>query len=126
MIKKLAIPFLFIVSLLVGCSSDEEEFVFPEASFTMSSDVVKVNEPLSFEVKMTAGEKEVKDADVSFEYWLEEKADEEHTTMPAENAGDGTYTGEISLTEPGVYSVYFHADALDMHLMDKYQFTVTE
>ncbi|HHW39316.1 MAG TPA: FixH family protein [Bacillales bacterium] len=126
MVKKLATPFLFLVILLVGCSSSEDEFIFPEAAFTMSSDVVKVNEPLTFEVKITAGEKEVKDADVSFEYWLDEKADEQHTTMPAENVGDGTYTGEISLSEPGIYSVYFHADALDMHLMDKYQFTVTE
>ncbi|KEF38238.1 YtkA [Schinkia azotoformans MEV2011] len=124
--KKWVIPFLFLVSLLAGCSSSEEEFIFPEAAFTMSSDIVKVNEPLTLEVKVTAAEKEVNDADVSFEYWLEEKADEEHTKIPAENAGKGTYTGEISLSEPGVYSVYFHADALDMHLMDKYQFTVTE
>lgn len=126
MIKKLVIPFLFIIISLVGCSSSEEEFVFPEAAFTMSSDVVKVNEPLTFEVKITAGEKEVKEADVGFEYWLEEKADEEHTTISAENAGNGTYTGQVSLSEPGIYSVYFHADAMDMHLMDKYQFTVTE
>lgn len=115
-----------MVILLVGCSSSEEEFVFPEAEFTMSSDVVKVNEPLTFQVKITAGEKEVKDADVGFEYWLEEKADEEHTTIPAKNAGSGIYTGEVSPSEPGIYSVYYHADALDMHLMNKYQFTVTE
>lgn len=115
-----------MISFLVGCSSSEEEFVFPEAAFKMSSDVVKVNEPLTFEVKITAGEKEVEDADVSFEYWLEEKADEEHTTIEAENAGTGTYTGEISLSEPGVYSGYYHVDALDMHLMDKFQVTVSE
>ncbi|HHY74477.1 MAG TPA: FixH family protein [Bacillus bacterium] len=125
MVKKIIVPFFLVVFLLVGCSS-EEDFVFPEAEFSMSTEVAKVNEPITFEVKITAAEKNVKDADVSFEYWLEEKADEDHTTIQANNIGDGVYSAEVSIAESGTYFVYYHADAMDMHLMEKYQFTVTE
>lgn len=125
--KKLVIPFFLVVILLAGCtSSKEEEFVFPEAAFTLSAETVKVNEPITFDLKITAGDKAVKDADVKFEYWLEEKADEEHTTIPAENKGDGIYRAAVKIAEPGTYFVYFHADAMDMHLMEKYQFAVTK
>lgn len=127
MFKKLLIPFFIVIIFLAGCqSSSEEEFVFPEGKFTITPETVKVNEPITFELKITAGEKEVDDADVSFEYWIEEKTDEEHTTEPAKNQGNGIYSLEASFAEPGTYFVYYHADALDMHLMEKYQFTVNE
>lgn len=128
MVRKLVIPFFLIFISLVGCQStnDEEDFVFPEAQFTISPETAKGNEPITFEVKITAGEKEVNDADVSFEYWLEEKADEEHTSIDAKNKGNGLYSAEEKISQPGTYFVYYHADALDMHLMEKYQFTITE
>lgn len=126
--RKLLIPFFLIFILLVGCQSpnNEEDFVFPEAQFTISPETAKTNEPITFEVKITAGEKEVNDANVSFEYWLEEKADDVHTSIDASNKGHGLYNAEVKISHPGTYFVYYHADALDMHLMEKYQFTITE
>ncbi|NSL52021.1 FixH family protein [Calidifontibacillus erzurumensis] len=126
MIKKL-FALILLPFFLIGCqSAEEEEFVFPEATFSMSSEVVKVNEPITFEVKITAGEKEVDDAKVSFEYWMNEKADEEHTTIEATSQSGGVYSAETTISEPGTYYVYYHADAMDMHLMEKYEFTVTQ
>lgn len=126
MLKKV-VPFFFLLILLVGCQSNtEDEFIFPEVEFSLNPTTAKVNEPITFTAKIIAGDKNVEDADVRFEFWMDGQAEAEHVTTPINHQGEGIYTLEKGFNTPGTYFMYYHADALSMHMMEKYEFTITE
>ncbi|WP_102347423.1 FixH family protein [Bacillus sp. Marseille-P3661] len=127
MLKKL-VPFFFLAASLIGCNNqaEEEQIAFPAAVFTISPDTSKINEPITFEVKITAGDQAVEDADVKLEFWQDGQEDSEHIMIPIEHTSDGSYTLEKSFESPGTYFVYYHADAMSMHMMEKSSFTITE
>ena len=96
----------------------EVEFVLPEKA--------EVNEKVELKAIVNYGEEKVKDAkEVKFEYWEMGKEDES-TTIEANNNDDGTYTAEVAFDRDGVYEIYAHTTAKDMHTMPKKQITIGE
>lgn len=124
---KQVVSYVLILILLVGCqTTPEKEVLFPDVEFSLSSETAIVNEPITFTAKISAGEKTVEDADVRFEFWIDGQAEADHEMIPINHQGEGIYTLEKVFETPGVYYMYYHADALSMHMMDKYEFTITE
>ncbi|WP_017754295.1 FixH family protein [Calidifontibacillus oryziterrae] len=126
MLKK-ALPFFVLFILLFGCQPDsDEEFTFPEVDFTIEPSTATVNEIVTFTAKIVAGEKIVKDADVRFEFWMDGQANADHIVIPIKHSGEGIYKLEKGFAAPGKYFMYYHADALSMHLMEKHEFTIID
>src|SRR5699024_12157386 len=78
------------------------------------------------EAYVTYGDEAVPDADeVDFEIWeMCDKDNSEHETPT--NNDDGTYTLEYTFEEDGIYEVYAHTTAHDMHTMPKKEIKVGE
>lgn len=92
------------------------EFEVPEKA--------NVGETVELKAVVTYGEELVTDADeVAFEYW-EQGNEENSTTIEANNNGDGTYTAEVSFDSDGIYEIYAHTTARDLHTMPKKAITV--
>jgi hypothetical protein len=132
--RKFAVLLLILVlGLLSACGNTNEteeeqgseepkiievEFVLPEKA--------EVNEKVELKAIVNYGEEKVKDAkEVKFEYWEMGKEDES-TTIEANNNDDGTYTAEVAFDHDGVYEIYAHTTAKDMHTMPKKQITIGE
>lgn len=102
--------------LLDELKSLEVEFEVPETA--------EVGETILLKAIVTYGDENVDDADeVSFEYW-EEGNEEDSTTVESTNNGDGTYTAEITFENDGVFSMYAHTTARDLHTMPKKSVTI--
>lgn len=128
MFKKIFTIFLMF-AFLIGCQSSNGEGGISEvvSKFTFSPKTAKINEPITFKLKITADGKNIENAqNVKFEFWLDKKADEEHMMETVLHQDNGIYSLDKSFDEPGEYSVYYHADAEGKHLMEKYQFTITD
>ncbi|UOQ47011.1 FixH family protein [Gracilibacillus caseinilyticus] len=79
---------------------------------------------LSATVTTTNGEKVTDAEEMMFEYWNVE--DEENSVMvESTNNEDGTYTAEVTFTEPGDYELYAHTTANGIHSMPKKAISVT-
>ncbi|MFE8695838.1 FixH family protein [Cytobacillus sp. FJAT-53684] len=124
--KLLFILFLLGTVLFVAaCSSEskEEEVAFLEVDLTINPEKAEVNEPVTFEAKVTYGDEKVTDAeDVNFEIWRAN--DEHHEKVVVEHAEDGIYRLEKSFTEEGTYYIYSHVTAKSMHSMPKKEFII--
>lgn len=96
----------------------EVEFELPEAA--------GVDEEIAMEAVVTYGDEKVKDADeVMFEFW--EKGNEDDSTkIEAKNNKDGTYTARTTFDRDGVFEMYAHVTARDLHTMPKKSITVGE
>lgn len=126
--------FLFMLALtiviLTACSEnkDEEaenldELKALEVEFEVP-ETAEVGETILLKAIVTYGDEKVEDADeVKFEYWEGENEDDS-TTIESTNNGDGTYTAEITFERGGVFSIYAHTTARDMHTMPKKSITV--
>lgn len=114
------------VGFLAACSQDEEvEPLFIEVKLNVSPEKGEVNEPVTFEAKVTYGEENVTDADeVLFEIWRAH--DEEHEKIEIEHAGDGIYRLEKAFDQEGTYYIVSHVTARDMHSMPKVEFVIGE
>lgn len=130
-LKKYLMIFLSLTLLIVsGClpkqqSQNPDDFAFPEVSFSISSTAVKVGEPIKFDAFVSIEGEPIKDADrVEFEVWHESEEDGDHEDILIDHAGDGHYTLEKSFETPGTYYIYYHVDAIGLHLMEKFDFTV--
>ncbi|WP_096271287.1 FixH family protein [Paucisalibacillus globulus] len=124
---------VILIMMLSACNDDSEkdtsqdteelktlavEFEVPEKA--------SVGETVELKATVTYGDEIVNDADeVSFEYWLQENEDDS-TTIEAINNEDGTYTAEVSFATDGVYEIYAHTTARDLHTMPKESITVGE
>ncbi|MCG1010933.1 FixH family protein [Salinicoccus sp. ID82-1] len=96
----------------------EVEFQLPEKA--------EADEIVELKAIVTYGDEKVKDADeVQFEYWV--KGNEDDTEMvESTNNGDGTYTAEVFFESDGVYEIYAHTTARNLHTMPKKSITVGE
>ena len=130
--KRFTLFFLLVILLFVAaCSNEPEneevdafqdltvlqvEFIIPESA--------EAGEKITLEAMVTYGEEKVTDADeVTFEYW--EADNRENSIMvDAHNNGDGTYTAEVVFEKNGIYEMYAHTTAKDMHTMPKKTITI--
>jgi YtkA-like len=130
--KRFTLFFLFVTLLFVSaCSNEAEneevdafseltvlqvEFIVPE--------IAEAGEEITLEAMVTYGEEIVTDADeVTFEYW-EADHRENSILLDAHNNGDGTYSAEVVFEKDGVYEMYAHTTAKDMHTMPKKTITI--
>ncbi|MDX8045871.1 FixH family protein [Gracilibacillus sp. S3-1-1] len=113
--------FISIILVLVGCRDEVKgitvDFTLPETANT--------GESVLLETTVTYGEDElVTDAEeMTFEYWNTEDPDNT-VHVDATNHHDGTYSAEVTFTEPGTFEIYAHTTARSMHSMPKKSITV--
>ncbi|MGM8366052.1 FixH family protein [Virgibacillus sp. W0181] len=126
-----SIGIILVIALLAACGDNstnkseenEEELAALEVDFELP-ETADSNETVELKATVTYGEEFVEDAkEVNFEYWLGDDEDNS-TTVESTNNGDGTYTAEVTFEEDGVYSIYAHTTARDLHTMPKKKITV--
>ncbi|MFG6118873.1 FixH family protein [Thalassobacillus sp. B23F22_16] len=131
--KSLFLLGFFITAIvLTACGGDqsgnaEEEEMEPMiATEVIMPEDIQPGEEATFKAKVTQGDEAVEDADyVKFEFWAEgNNEDEDNEKVEAEHKGDGVYEVSYTFPEEGVYFLYAHTQARDMHVMPKEQLTV--
>jgi hypothetical protein len=132
--KRFTLFFLFITLLFVSACNNEAENEIEEVDAFQEltvlqveflvPEVAKAGEKITLEAMVTYGEEKVTDADeVIFEYW-EEGKQENSIMLDAHNNGDGTYTAEVVFEQNGIYEMYAHTTAKEMHTMPKKTITI--
>lgn len=131
--KTIILMLVLLIGSLAACSNggedgteeDTDELKMLEVEFQLP-EKADTGEVVELKAIVTYGDEKVDDADeVEFEYWL--KGNEEDTTkVESNNNGDGTYTAEVSFESDGVYEIYAHTTARDLHTMPKKSITVGE
>lgn len=123
--KLLIIIFTLSISLLVACGNDDDELHILEVNFIVP-ETADVGETIELKAVVTYGDEVVTDADeVVFEVW--EKNDRDNGEMiDAVNHEDGTYTTEVTFDHDGIFEMYAHTTARDMHTMPKKEIVVGE
>jgi hypothetical protein len=126
LLVSLSILFIMIIS---GCNSKDNDQTsdelpeFVEVKLSVMPEKGQVNEPITFEAKVTQGEENVEDAEkVTFEIWRAK--DEKHEKMEIKHAEDGIYRLEKTFQKEGTYYIISHVTARDMHNMPKEVFVV--
>src|SRR5699024_3091213 len=106
-------------------TTDTDDVQMTDVDFDVP-DIAEVDEYIEVEAYVTYGDEAVPDADeVDFEIWeMCDKDNSEHETPT--NNDDGTYTLEYTFEEDGIYEVYAHTTAHDMHTMPKKEIKVGE
>ncbi len=90
---------------------------------TVKPETGQVNEPITFEAKVTQGKENVEDAkEVKFEIWRAH--DENHEKIEIEHAENGIYRLEKTFEQEGTYYIISHVTARDMHNMPKEEFII--
>ncbi|AXI09972.1 hypothetical protein CV093_14865 [Oceanobacillus sp. 143] len=129
--RRFAIFFaILIVAALSACgakedstNADSEEIVPLEVEFSVP-ETAEVDEEVKLIATVTYGEESVAEADdVTFEIW-EQGMEDKSNKYEATNNGDGTYTMETSFDHDGIYEMFAHVTAKDMHTMPKKSITV--
>lgn len=115
------------LTLLAACgggNEESDELVPLEVNFIVPESI-DVGETVELKAEVMYGDDVEKDAVVKFEVW--ESGDEENSVMlEAENNGDGTYTADYTFEHDGVFEMYAHTDAQNLHTMPKKEVTVGE
>ncbi|AUJ26934.1 FixH family protein [Virgibacillus dokdonensis] len=84
----------------------------------------EVGDTVELKATVTYGEEKVTDADeVVFEVWEKGKKDDS-TNYESTNHEDGTYTAEVTFDNNGVYEMFAHTTARDLHTMPQKAITV--
>ncbi|MFD1849677.1 FixH family protein [Oceanobacillus bengalensis] len=132
-IKICLLMLVLLIGLLAACSNGSEdgnnqetdELKMLEVEFQVP-EKADIGETIELKAIVSYGDEKVKDADeVEFEYW--EKGNEEDSTkIKSNNNGDGTYTAEVSFDTEGIYEMYAHTTARDLHTMPKKSITIGE
>ncbi|EIJ78520.1 hypothetical protein PB1_13219 [Bacillus methanolicus PB1] len=127
--KKAVLIFSIVFAfILAGCSNNnqkktEEEPQFLDVKLSVNPEKANVNEPVTFEAKVTYGDEEVTDADdVKFEIWRAH--DKNHEKIEVKHAENGIYRLEKSFDREGTYYIVSHVTARNMHNMPKAEFVV--
>lgn len=121
--------FAFVTLAACGNSNDSsnniDELPMLEVGFEVP-ETLDVGETLVLEAVVTYGDEPVKDADeVVFEVWEKGKQDESDH-IDSQNNEDGTYTAEVTFDKDGIYEMYAHTTARDLHTMPKREVIVGE
>ncbi|WP_156291894.1 FixH family protein [Oceanobacillus salinisoli] len=99
-------------------TEDLEELPTLEVDFKVP-ETVDVNETVELNATVSYSDEMVTDADeVLFEIWQQGHEDES-IEVETTNNGDGTYTAETSFESNGIYEIYAHTTARDLHTMPK-------
>lgn len=120
---------ILVVGVLAACGGEDssdpaDELLALEVDFIVPEQV-EVGETVELLAEVTYGEDLEKDAVVRFEVWEQEDEERENSVMlEAENNRDGTYTAEYTFEEEGIYEMYAHTDAHNLHTMPKKQIIV--
>ncbi|MBT2699271.1 FixH family protein [Bacillus sp. ISL-40] len=123
--------FVFLVtvlclSIVISCSNKKEQAdnlpQMVEVELSINPDPGKMNQPITFEAKVTQGNDQVKDAEVIFEIWRSK--DDKHEKVEIKHAEKGIYRLERSFSQEGTYYIISHVTARDMHNMPKKEFTI--
>ena len=131
--KTLVLLFVLIIAILAACGNgtDNERTQEMEEPKTLEVEFeVPENADAGGTVELKAivtyGDEKVVDADeVKFEYW--KKGNEDDSTMiESNNNKDGTYTAAVSFDSDGIYEMYAHTTARDLHTMPKKSIVVGE
>ena len=122
--KTLLIVFAtLLLSILAACGEDELSIL--EVDFEVP-ETIDVGETVELKATVTYGDEMVADADeVVFEVWEKGKRDDGHM-IDADNHEDGTYTTEVTFDHDGIFEMYAHTTAHDMHTMPKKEIVVGE
>ncbi|RDW17086.1 FixH family protein [Oceanobacillus chungangensis] len=121
---------MLVISVLTACGTKDEntgseELVPLEVEFSVP-ETAEVDEEVKLIATVTYGEESVTEADeVTFELW-EQGMEDESTMIEATNKGDGTYTTETTFDHDGIYEMFAHVTAKDMHTMPKKLITIGE
>ncbi|MFD1848922.1 FixH family protein [Oceanobacillus bengalensis] len=125
--------FVLLIGLLAACGNGTEngneqetdELKMLEVEFQVP-DKANISETIELKAIVTYGDERVTDADeVEFEYW--EKGNEEDSTkIKSNNNGDGTYSADVTFDTEGIYEMYAHTTARDLHTMPKKSITIGE
>jgi hypothetical protein len=131
-LKKLIwVALFFVLLFLVACGSEEnadqaeseEELATLDVDFSVP-ETVDAEETIELKATVTYGEENVTDADeVVFEIWEKGKEDDSWEVKSTNNE-DGTYTAETSFDQIGIYEMYAHTTAKELHTMPKKEVTV--
>ena len=123
--------FIFLVtvlclSIVISCSNKKEQAEnlpqMVEVDLSVKPDPGKINEPITFEAKVTQGKDKVNDGEVIFEIWRAK--DDKHEKIEIKHSENGIYRLEKSFPQEGTYYIISHVTARDMHNMPQKEFTV--
>lgn len=127
--NSLLLMFILLIGVLAACNStaetenEDEELKTLDVVFEVPEQA-DIDETIELNAIVTYGDEEVTDADeVKFEYW-ETGNEEDSIMMDANNNEDGTYSADVSFDHDGVYEIYAHTTARDLHTMPKKSITV--
>ena len=123
--------FILLSSLLIACNSnnnendENDELAMLEVDFDVPEHA-GVGDTFEIKATVTYGDEMVTDAhEVVFEVW--EKNDRDNGEMiDAKNHEDGTYTTELKFDQDGIYEMYAHTTARDLHVMPKKEVVIGE
>ena len=127
--KVILIVSLLMILVLAACGNNEanedelDELKMLEVDFEVP-ETAEVDEAVELNAHVTYGDEAVADVDeIDFEIW--EMCDEDNSVheIPKNNE-DGSYTLEYTFDDDGVYEIYAHTTAHDMHTMPKKQITI--
>jgi hypothetical protein len=123
--------FVFLVtvlclSIVISCSNKKEQAdnlpQMVDVDLSVKPDPGKINEPITFEAKVTQGKDKVNDGEVIFEIWRAK--DDKHEKVEIKHSENGIYRLEKSFPQEGTYYIISHVTARDMHNMPQKEFTV--
>ncbi len=123
----LTLCFIVLLALLAACgnkdAADDTETMEEEELHELLVDfeppeTADVDEPVELKATVTYGDEDVTDGEVVFEYW-EQGNEDDSTSVDAENNEDGTYATEVAFDHDGVFEIYAHTDAKELHTMPK-------
>jgi hypothetical protein len=126
--KKLIVFLVTVLCLssVISCSNKKEQAdnlpQMVEVDLSVTPDPGKINEPITFEAKVTQGKDKVNDAEVIFEIWRAK--DDKHEKVEIKHTENGKYRLEKSFPQEGTYYIISHVTARDMHNMPKKEFTI--
>ena len=126
--KKLFIFFVTVLclSIVISCSNKKEQAEnlpqMVEVDLSVKPDPGKINEPITFEAKVTQGKDKVNDGEVIFEIWRAK--DDKHEKIEIKHSENGIYRLEKSFPQEGTYYIISHVTARSMHNMPKKEFTI--
>lgn len=118
---------VLLLTIAVACSNEKEKTTdipeMLEVNLSVNPEPAKLNQPVTFEAKVTQGKEKVNDADqVIFEIWRAK--DEHHQKIAIKHPKDGIYRLEKSFDQEGTYYIISHVTARDMHNMPKKEFVI--
>ncbi|RLL45496.1 hypothetical protein D8M04_08175 [Oceanobacillus piezotolerans] len=106
-----------------GDGEGAEELAALEVDFEVP-ETAEVGETVPLKATVYYGDSLVIDAEeVTFEIW-EQGLEEESIMLDTTNHQDGTYTAETNFEKDGIYEMYAHTTARDLHTMPKKTITI--